>query len=274
MRTLHIILLSALFLLFSRPAFSQGEFSIYAAGGISSMYHKPEAGKVRNGFGGHFGMGYRYFITRQWGVGTGLEWANRLSTVSIDYFSCTYPATDADGDSFDFRTEIRDYEEEDNGTFLNIPVMVHCRMVSRHIFRFSAGGKIAIPLKGKYHIKRAAMENSGYYADEDYEYTTQAFMGFGTFEKEGIKGEMELKTGVLLSAEAGMEWGVGNGVSLYAGIAVDYGLNDVSAPVPGKEFVTYNAANPADPTINSMMASGYESGGGYTEMAGKVLPFI
>ena len=51
------------------------EFSVYGGSGLSTLNYTVTTGEHKAGLGGHFGLGYHYFFSPKWGLGTGAELA-------------------------------------------------------------------------------------------------------------------------------------------------------------------------------------------------------
>jgi hypothetical protein len=145
--------------------------------------------------------------------------------------------------------------------------MLQFQTGDEHRFYVSAGGKVGIPVSGKYESSNTGIQNSGYYEKENYEYTTQTFMGFGQFTGRGAEGDMSFKTAFFASAELGMKWRLNGNWSLYTGAYLDYGLNDI-AKKQSRPFVEYNTGSPEDFTVNSIVNSQYQTSS-FTE---KIIP--
>ena len=199
---------------------SKHEVSIYGGGGLSTLSYSTEIGDVSSGFGGHLGLGYHYFITSQIGIGTGVEVSLYSSKYSLNELKTSTPATDISGNAFEFRSVMSKYEENQSVMMLQIPVMLQFRQSALYA---AIGGKVGIPLSMKYDNTCASISNTGYYADENAEYDTQHFVGFGTFNDLKNKGDFNFSTAFLLSVEAGFR-----SKSFAAGAYLDYGLNNIS----------------------------------------------
>jgi len=250
------IAIAALLLPFAATA--QHELSIHAGGGLSTLNYNLTTGKQTFGFGGQFGIGYRYFFSPSWAVGTGVEFALYNTTYSANELSSRHAATDPAGVAFEFRSTVNKYEETQNAGLLQIPLMVQFQSGGKHKFYAAAGGKAGIPLCGAYSGKATAIANAGYYNYENGLYDTQEFMGFGTFTSKRGKGDLDFKTAFFASAEIGMKWKLNDGLSLYTGAYLDYGLNNVqSVKTQGNAslppFVEYNTASPRDFAVNSAL---------------------
>lgn len=253
------------------------EFSVWGAGGLSTLKVNSKIGNNKNGAGTSFGIGYNYFVTEQWSVGSGLELSFYNARTTINSISDKYSSNDGEYD-FEFRTTVSDYKENQNATYLNIPLLAQFQMpvLGKNQFYAAGGFKLGIPVSKKYKIAKASMKNSGYYPlwndKEELVLDTQEFMGFGSFKRNNIKRDLDLKVACLLSLEAGMKWKVGETTALYTGAYFDYGLNDINKST-NKRLVEYNKVNPEDFINNSILSSRYTTTDGKSEkLTKKVLP--
>ena len=253
-------------LLLSGGIFAQHdhEFSVYGGGGLSALKYKVTYGDQKLGFGGHFGLGYHFFFSPNWGIGTGAELGFYNSKVSMNNLDVRYGTTDIQGVPFDFISKVNTFKEKQHAMMLQIPLMLQFQTNkpdSKRQFFAAAGGKAGIPLNGKYRTT-ADLSNAGYYPYENALYDTQTFMGFGDFAGRKANGSLDFKTAFFLSAEAGMKWKLNDKWSLYTGVYVDYGLNNIVetknfSPLP--TIVEYNRANPTEFAMNSIIKSQYIS---------------
>jgi outer membrane protein OmpA-like peptidoglycan-associated protein len=245
------------------------EFSLYGGGGLSTLHYRVTAGDQKEGLGGHLGLGYHLFFNPKWGIGTGIEFARYNARFIADNFNTRYMIIDPESNPFEFRSTLYDYKEKQHAGMLQIPLMLQYQSApvikARHQLYAAAGATIGIPVNGgKYTSTNDGVMNSGYYEYENYEYTTQTFMGFGRFE--GKKGSGELfprfqgteNIAFFASAEAGVKWQLKRAPwALYTGLYLDYGLNSIREPQTEQPFVAYNDASPADFEVNSAMNSQY-----------------
>lgn len=215
--------------LFCSSVFAQplrNEFSVYVGGGPSPLHYKSLVGEKRTGMQGLVGIGYTWFPTGNFGVTSGVELGYYKSTLSFDSLNVSYPMIDPEDNNYEFRMKTNRYKEKQQSYFLQIPLMVQFQTSheTRKLY-IAGGGKVAIHLQTDYKTNPSLMQNSGYYADEDYEYTSQTFMDFGTFSKEGQEGRLHISTGFLASLETGVRWQLPNDFGLYTGFYGDYGFN-------------------------------------------------
>jgi len=237
------------------------EFSVFGGGGLSTLRYKASAGEKESGFGGNFGFDYRFFFTPKWGVGTGAEFAFFNARLNIDNLNISYTATDIEEKTdFEFRSAVSDLNEKHHATLLKIPLMLQFQTedVDRRYY-IAAGGKIGIPLKGKYDTF-ANIRNCGRYEYEENSpcYDTQEFRGFGNFPGKKSSGDVDFKTVFFVSVEAGVKWELGDKLLLYTGAYLDYGLNNILdkqtvASLP--YLVEYNSANPREFALNGAIKS-------------------
>jgi hypothetical protein len=260
----------------SLTAQNKHEFSIIGGGGLSSLQYTPSVGEQKTGIGGLLGVGYQFFLSPNWSIGTSAEFAFYNSTFKLPALNTRYMVTDIENNNFEFRNIITNYEEKQNITLLQIPLMLHFQSGDKYKFYIAAGGKIGINLSGNYSSKSASIENTGYYAHENCEYTTQEFMGFGTFANTKAKGTVDVKTAFFASAEVGMKWKLNEKLSLYTGAYLDYGLNNInnakSEHAQPLQFVEYNTTNPRDFAVNSIVKSQYTQNGTTKPFISKISP--
>jgi len=245
----------------------QHELSVWSGGGLSTLAYKVTAGDQKHGFGGHFGLGYHFFFSPKWGLGTGVEVALYNARFNIDNLSIRYPAIDMQGINFEFLSTVNSYKEKQRATFLQIPLMLQFQTdnsgTNRQFF-MAAGGKYGISMNGKYR-NTASLSNAGYYEYENSLYDTQEFMGFGNFSGRKDKGALDFINTFFLSAEAGIKWKLNESWSLYTGVYLDYGLNNI---VKEKNIATrpylvaYNRINPTAFGVNSIVESHHTQGSG------------
>jgi hypothetical protein len=246
---------------------SKHEFSVWAAGGLSTIKSNIDAVDCKNGVGGSLGIGYNHSLTNQWSIGTGLELTLYNTKVTFDNYSDSYNSNDGQYD-FEFQTAITDYEENQNTIFLNIPVMIQFQMpvFADNQFYIAGGFKFGIPVTKKYKITNAAMKNSGFYpiwsGEENLILDSQEFMGFGNFNRKDIEEDFELKVAYIISMEGGIKCRLNETLSVYTGAYFDYGLNDINKE-NNKNLVQYNVADPPNFINNSILQ---------TRLTNKVVP--
>lgn len=235
---------------------TKNEILVFGATGLSTLKYESKVGNYKSGFKSAFGLRDNYYLNNHWSLATGVELSFSVAKTNIDTYSDAYNSNDGEYD-FEFRTTVSDYEEKQKATFLDIPIIAQFQLpVSPKSQLYVAGGvKLGFPLSQRYEVSSARMQNSGFYPDwsgeEDLVLDEQKFMGFGTFDRKAIKGELDFKMAYLFSLETGIKWKSGNKGSIYTGLYLDYGLNDINSG-NNKKLVEYNTADPENFINNSI----------------------
>ena len=270
-----IIAIAVAILLTSITAQSQNplphELSIGIGGGLSGLQYNPSIGQKSLGLGGNAGLGYSYFFSEHFGIGTGVEYSFYHSKLKNGAFNNVINnITDpSDGEIYDFHSKMSNFSDNQKAAYLNIPLMLQYRHGSG--FYAAAGARIGIPLSGKSE-STATFENRGYFHATHNWASTQTFMGFGTFTDMKQEEDMELKTAFMLSLEGGWKWSLSRKVSLYTGAYLDYGLNHI-IDSDTRNFVTHTATPTGASFVHhGALPSNYTDGNVTTSIAKKVAP--
>jgi hypothetical protein len=247
-----IIIAAMLFMAFAASAQSKHEFSVQAGGGLSTLNYKSVEGNSKTGLGFNAGLGYTYFFNTNWGISTGVGVALFNGKYDIPSFSESYQSNDGT-ENFEYRYTAKNYNEKQNAILLNIPLMLRFQSGK---FYAAFGGKVGLPLSAKYENSLSELQASGYYPQYDLTLNDPAFIGFGTFKSISNKDDLKLKTAFFASAEVGAKWNLSAKTSLYTGVYLDYGLNDIlKKDAATKQLITYNTTTPDDYKPNSILES-------------------
>jgi len=244
MKTASIILAVILFCV---PVFAQNrnEFVIYTGGGFSALNYSVPMGETNYGFGALGGISYRLFFARAFGLGIGGEVAMYNSRYSLDRFAIAFPAIDIDGNSFEFRRALVDFEERQRALMLQVPVMFQLQFGSKHQYYLAFGAKGGMSLLARTFSNDVVIRNSGFYAEENFEYTQQADMGFGTKTTNGIERDLSFDQSAFASVETGIKFRLRDRRYLYLGVYFDYGLMNILSESSVPASAT-DVRNPSD----------------------------
>lgn len=271
---MKIAAISLVFLLGTYGLFAQDErheIILYGSFGLSTLKYNVNIGKQVDGLGGQFGVGYHFFFIPKLGIRIGVDFSLHNASFTLDNSSLRYMTTDIEDSVFEFRSTVNNYKEKQYVIMLNIPLMLQFQTGAKHQFYVAAGGKVGLPLSGKYNSSKATVYNSGYYDMENYEYTTQLFMGFGQFS--GSSRYLKFKTAFFASAEIGAKWMMRDGYKFYTGVYLDYGLNNIAKQrSEPSQFLKYNTARPSDFAVNSIIESQYSQNGELKSFTNKIFP--
>lgn len=221
----------------------RNELSISAAGGISSLQYDLSAGKHNMGFGGQAGLGYSFFFSPYWGLGTGVEISlyRAKSTLSgFDLFAVTH-------DNFIYNYKLNNYSETQQAFYINIPLMMQYQTGGKQKFYAALGGKIGFPVK-------ATAKTNNYMVRAQFDDPQQS--GTDTYYYASTKTDLDkLGINLMASAEMGVKWKIRGKNALYTGIYADYGFNNIQK-TNDKTFMqgTLTEANLLSPMIESQHA--------------------
>jgi hypothetical protein len=249
------------------------EFSAYFGGGLSTLQYSTNIGDTKGNFGGSFGIGYAYFINNTVSLNSGIELSNYKTKYTIQSLSDKYLTNDGLED-FELQYQVTNYEEKQSAMYLNIPLMIQLQKGGDNKFYVAGGVKLGFPLSGEYKVGKTNINAVGYYPQygENAIVDAPAFSGFGTFTTVPNTKDLDFKVAVLLSLETGIKWKISNKLSLYSGIYIDYGLNDIRKETVDKEFLIYNKNNPSNYTYNSALISQYSQSDQTKSLTEKVMP--
>lgn len=236
------------------------EISIYGGGGLSALNYKlynVNNDKVTAKAGVLAGVGYTYFFNNNWGISTGAEYTTYKSKSESYSILNTSVVVDNYDDPFDYNVYQKGRTENQEASYINIPLMVQFQANETKGFYAALGGKIGIPTSGKYKYQYDQLTATGYYPSLNVLYDDLEYRGFGTFEGQSGNNDLKFKTAFMLSAEAGMKWSLGDKLSLYTGVYADYGMNDVIKDKKDKQLLPYNNEDPLHSLNNSMLDSKY-----------------
>lgn len=241
------------------------EFFVSAGGGLSTLLYDLSEGDTKLGFGGTAGLGYTFFFSPNWGLGTGTELSIYSAKGTYNDFLNSYKATDIAGTSYEQRYRLSNFEEKQQALFVNIPLMLQYQTNGKNKFYIAAGGRVGIPVSVKYKTNESSIISTGYFTEQNVEYSTQEFLGFGILQGAKSDDKTDLKLSFMVSIETGVKWHLGAKISLYTGIYCDYGLNDIADP----DNATFIAREGVEKTYatNSILSSQYGNYNAKTDVA-------
>jgi hypothetical protein len=238
----HLLWIAGLLIGVHATAQPNNEISAYAGGGVSTLLYTSSALQSSYKPGGHIGVGYTFFFTPKWGIGTGAELALLNAGASSPLLSDAYNANDGT-DPIIFHYTVYDYSEQIQIYSLNIPLMIYFRSPVNPSMTFYAGlgGKVSIPLQSAITSTMPKVATAGYYPAYHIDLHMPAFRGFGTFENLIPGGDAPVfKMHYMASAETGLQWRISRNWSIYTGVYVDYGLTGMIDGEQDKPFIPYN----------------------------------
>ncbi len=235
----------------------KSDVSVYAGGLLSYIDHSLEQGSIEKGNGGMVGLRYSYYLDSNWSVGAGVEYQSYNDTSGFSNLSGEYSTTDIEDESFDFRYSADDLNEEHKLRYLNIPITVQYETSGLTRFYVSAGAKIGFALSATYETTISELNTSGYYPQYDAELFGPEFMGFGALGRiESGRQDLETKMAFSGTFETGIKQLTGSNSSIYIGLFMDYGLNNIYEKKGTRQIIEYTREAPVNMQYNTVLDSG------------------
>ena len=205
--------------------------------GLSSLMFKIENGdrKAKIGFAGK--IGYDYYFTENWGIGTGLGLSFYKTAGKFNDHLVTYDWADEEGSPYQRNIYLRNWEEIQRSLFLEIPVVANFQMKfgenKRHGIYANAGLRFQLPIKSTYTVTQKDKENNqlevqAYYKEFDLTINDVMNHGWGFYENE-YNGKNTMKFGIAATAAFGGLFGLTEKLDLYVGARCDYGFLNVGS---------------------------------------------
>lgn len=231
------------------------ELSISVAGPGSFLKYG-FAGELVPGNGISAGIRYSYYLNEGLSIGIGAEYQTYSSDAKFAFVSGQYATTDAEQENFQFRYKATNLREEQNLGYVNVPVGIQYETSGTSKLYIAAGAKVGFAVKGCYQTTIQNLTTSGYYPQYNVELFNPAFAGFASTNDVKTE-EQDLDTKVSYSAtiETGLKQSIGKRSSIYIGLYLDYGLNNIYDRTSGKNLVQYNPELPVKLQHNSVLDS-------------------
>ncbi|QOG00742.1 hypothetical protein [Flavobacterium sp. MDT1-60] len=235
------------------------ELSI-SLGGPFSYLDYLSVGEVVHGNGFSAGIRYSYYLSETVSLGIGVEYQTYSADSKSQYIYGQYMTTDAESESFQFRYRATNLREEQNLGYINIPIGIQYETPGTSQLYLAAGAKIGFAVNGTYETKIQNLITSGYYPQYNIELFAPAFAGFASTDNIRTN-KQDLDTDVSYSAtfETGLKQKIGTRSSLYVGVYLDYGLNNIYDKPENKNLIQYNPELPVQLGYNSIFDSSLAS---------------
>ena len=221
--------------------------------GMNTFRYEMDNGKMgdpRLGYGG--ALGYQYFFSRHWGIGTGVgiayystigKYNNSFSNDPLHYQfgDATQPFVDDDieGRPRDYimQLQLSDWREKQYAYFLEVPLMLWYQTKwgekQKAGLYWGIGAKAQFPIiYGKYEVTNdSKLTAQGYYLKPhltlDGNGGDISHHGFGTTEHTGFKDDLDLKISFAGTFELGFLVALNRRVDLTIGGYFDYGFVNI-----------------------------------------------
>jgi hypothetical protein len=223
---------------------NSAELSLHVKGQFSKLKYEYSGGNNDMDNGYAVGINYAYYLRENWSLSTGAEYQRFLSNAYLKDLKGSTLSNDPEGENFEFRYAASQYVEDQKAGFINIPIKVQYETSGSVTFYAAGGVKIGLNLDSSYEFRVLDLMTSGYYEQYNAELKNPAFIGFGEFGTYEGESDFELAINYILNLETGVKLETGNSTSLYIGMFMDYGLNDIKEENIQTELFKYNPDNP------------------------------
>ncbi|MDD3322314.1 MAG: OmpA family protein [Paludibacter sp.] len=217
-------------------------------GGVHNLSYEIPNGTEKGQAGYTLNAAYSYFFNPHWGlqIGFGFQSFKALSTLST---MTSITDVDTDGDSYQYRTYYKSWQEKQEALFMDIPLELQYRLGigKKTSILASAGVKMALPVSASYKSTAGQIQTTGYYSQWNVELTDLAEHGFTTITNN-YSGNLSFKPTFMGIVDLGGLYKLSEKIDLYAGAYLNYGLNKVN-------IADTKTVYQKDGTYNGMFAS-------------------
>ncbi|MCC9044028.1 PorT family protein [Myroides sp. M-43] len=185
--------------------------------------------KATGALGYNAGMGYRYYLSPQWSIGSEVSYQRYNHKFKELEPKGSWSATDTEENNYEFRYKSRNRKEQINYHIIQIPLTIQYEtkgLVKWYVQTGFGIGLIVGTAQSK--ITMNDLTTSGYYAQWDAVLNGPNFMGFGDFKQINQKNDLALNTRYSWIVESGIKQELSDSQSLYIGGYLDLGLNNLS----------------------------------------------
>ncbi len=261
MKSKIIIILASIGLL-SLPVSAQEqayqEIGLGLGLGISSLSMneptQPIGINFEHGAGGNIGASYTLFLTRQFGIGTGVELAlynSKYTSKSLLDKKTGIEDPLYEGETYTFQYAYYNWEEQESALAVQIPLFLQFQTLGEYQFYIQAGGKYGFNFQPTSTTTANRMVTSGLFSYENVTYSSGPY-GFRAIDNYKHEQELYLKNPMLMaSLEMGLKWQLENNNAFYTGLFLDYGINNLLKSNT-KSLVEYHYDGPEYVTANSI----------------------
>lgn len=197
-------------------------------GGFHNLSYTLQNGTEKGQFGYTLNAGYSYFFTPEWGLHTGLGLQSFNSLSTLNFLSSTPNTLDADGVLYTFKANYLNWQEKQQVLFVDLPLEIQYKHSIGNKIGLLAGlgGKISMPIMGNYKAAGGEFVTTGFYPQYNVELSGMPQHGFSTFTN-GFSGNLSVKPSYMAIADIGGLYKLSEGLDLYVGAYVNYGLNNI-----------------------------------------------
>lgn len=248
-------LLGVVAVLFSQAITAQ--FYVGIQSGLSKIESDVEGTATDKKIGGAVKAGYIYGITKNIGIGSGLEFSQYKQNVTSSLSSRTNYEVDASTSAFVYTITTENYNEKQTLQALQIPLFVAFKSnVSKGVdFDFRVGAKYFLPLSYKISATADYVNGTAYYPDLNLTISDLPDHGFGAQNNYSANGKYETKGVFMSSFEVGFTFDIGKKNSLYTALFLERGFGTILNHDSDESYIGYNPTSSTDRKLNGLYST-------------------
>lgn len=195
--------------------------------GFHNLKYDLQNGKHESNMGYTYNFGYKYFFTKNWGLGAGLG-LESFHSKSILNYQTSNSSVDTDGELFEFRTVFKDWQEKQSILLLDIPVslLFQKQMNNKLKFQISFGPKVSFAIQSSYKTVGGTIETTGYYYQYNVVLYNMPQHNFTTLS-DSQTNDTRLNPVLSASSNLGGLYKLNKNMDIFAGVYFDYGLTNM-----------------------------------------------
>jgi hypothetical protein len=244
-------------ILFSTVASAQ--FYVGIQSGVGNLESNVDRTVAETKMGGAVKVGYIYSLTKNIGIGSGVEFSQYKQNVSLVAPSSTLTnyEVDASGSAFVYNVTTNNYSEEQTLQAVQIPLFVQFKTnINTGIdFNFRAGAKYFLPVSYKFKSTADNVIGSAYYPDFNLTIDDLPEYGIGTQSNYSASGSYETKGILMSSFELGFTFDIGKQGSLYTAFFLENGYGTILDQEQKESYVGYNPTSSSDRAANGLYST-------------------
>lgn len=216
------------------------EFSVIPS--YSHLSYKSALDKSKGALGLGISLGYRYSLTENWGLSTGLTFQPYKGVYENNSFTVVSPSfTEPNGSSYTL-TQTLDNKEKQKASYLLIPVKVDYRMplTEKISLRAALGAAYGIAMGEKFDMHSGTVTRTAYFPAHDLTVDDLPMHAIGRFKDYiNMPSEDQFKSTVMGLAEVGADYALTDQWLVKAAIVGTMGGNVKNSDYPTVQQYAY-----------------------------------
>ncbi|TLX77630.1 PorT family protein [Labilibacter sediminis] len=241
------IFFTLLLLMMVSPLFSQVRLTPWVGFGNQSVKYSFDDATIDGASGINFGADVYIYLNENMALGSGFRMTSYEATASINDYSIEQAGVDKDGDAYEMTSVSTNIEESHKISAIEIPLLFRYQdWVTDNIMLFGATGPVFIlPGSSSSKIASGSVKNVGFYPEWNLIIDDVPEYGFFDNELAGDMPEIDTKTSLAWTIEAGAEIFISKRLNVFASLYYQSCFSSVTNPAEGgliADPFTYNGS--------------------------------